>query len=107
MTQQRKAKSRLLEAMHETASDLYRLGFIDKRKMDRLGLLCFENVQDYDAEKVKALRERLELSQTVLADVLGASASTVRKWEAGAKRPSGPSRRLLDILDRKGLEAVL
>jgi len=93
--------------MHETASDLYRLGFIDKRKMDRLGLLCFENVQDYDAKKVKALRERLELSQTVLADVLGASPSTVRKWEAGDKRPSGPSRRLLDILDRKGLEAVL
>ena len=102
-----KATSRILEAMHETASDLYRLGFIDKRKMERMDFLCLETVPDYDAEKIKALRERLSLSQTVLADVLGASPSTVRKWEAGAKRPSGPSRRLLDILDRKGLQAVL
>ncbi|MDR0273850.1 MAG: helix-turn-helix domain-containing protein [Burkholderiaceae bacterium] len=53
------------------------------------------------------MRARLRLSQTVMADVLGASPSTVRKWEAGDKRPSGPSRRLLDILDRKGIEALV
>jgi putative transcriptional regulator len=97
----------MLEAMHETASDLYRLGFIDKRKMDRMNFLCLGTTPDYDAGKIKALRERLSLSQTVMADVLGASPSTVRKWESGDKRPSGPSRRLLDILERKGLEAVL
>jgi putative transcriptional regulator len=45
-------------------------------------------VRAYDAAKVKALRERL-------------------KWEVGDKRPSGPSQKLLDIIDRKGLEAVL
>ena len=91
-----KTKSRILEAVHESASDLHRLGFIDKRKM-----------QKYDAEKVKALRERLHLSQAVLASVLNTSTSTVRKWEVGDKRPSGPSQKLLDILERKGLEAVL
>jgi putative transcriptional regulator len=107
MTAKAKPKSRLLEAVHETASDLHRLGFIDKHKMRQYDLLCLETTQDYDAEKVKALRQRLQLSQTVLAKALGASPSTVRKWEAGDKRPSGPSRRLLDILDRKGLEAVL
>lgn len=56
---------------------------------------------------MKALRERLQLSQAVLASVLNTSASTVRKWEVGDKRPSGPSQRLLDIIERKGLEAVL
>ena len=39
--------------------------------------------------------------------VLNTSTSTVRKWEVGDKRPSGPSQKLLDILERKGLEAVL
>jgi putative transcriptional regulator len=102
-----KAKSRLLEVMHETAGNLHRLGFIDKRKMGRMDFLCLVPAQDYDAKKVKALRDRLRLSQSALADVLGASASTVRQWEAGDKHPSGPSRRLLDILDRKGIEAVL
>ena len=56
---------------------------------------------------VEALRERVKLSQTVLASVLNTSASTVRKWEIGEKHPSGPSLKLLSLLDRKGLDAVL
>lgn len=43
----------------------------------------------------------------VLAAVLNTSASTVRKWEIGEKQPSGPSLKLLNLIDRKGLEAVL
>jgi putative transcriptional regulator len=31
----------------------------------------------------------------------------VRQWEIGQKRPSGPSLKLLDLLDRKGLEALI
>lgn len=107
MTTKTKAKSRIMEAVHEGARDLHRLGFIDKRKMQTYDLLCPEPVQEYDAEKVKALRKRLRLSQAVLASVLNTSASTVRKWEVGDKRPSGPSQRLLKIIERKGLEAVL
>jgi putative transcriptional regulator len=53
------------------------------------------------------LREQLQLSQAVLASVLNTSISTVRKWEVGDKRPSGPSLKLLDLIARKGLEAVL
>ncbi|MDO5623861.1 MAG: DNA-binding transcriptional regulator [Pseudomonadota bacterium] len=107
MTAKTKAKSRILEAVHETAGDLHRLGFIDKRKMQKYDVLCLAPIQDYDAAKVKALRERLNLSQTVLASVLNTSTSTVRKWEVGDKRPSGPSQKLLDIIERKGLQAVL
>ena len=43
----------------------------------------------------------------MLASVLNTSASTVRKWEVGDERPSGPSRKLLDLIEREGLEAVL
>jgi putative transcriptional regulator len=107
MTTKTKIRNRILEAVRETAADLHRLGFIDKRKMRKYDALCLDPVQDYDAEKVKALRERLHLSQAVLASVLNTSLSTVRKWEVGDKRPSGPSQRLLDIIERKGLEAVL
>ena len=102
-----KPRSRSLEAVHSTAQDLHRLGFIDKRKMHQYDALCLAPVQDYDATRIKALRERLQLSQAVLASVLNTSASTVRKWEIGDKRPSGPSQKLLDLIERKGLEAVL
>jgi len=35
-----KAKSQILDAVHETAMDLHRLGFIDKRKMQKYEALC-------------------------------------------------------------------
>ena len=107
MTTKSKAKSPIFEAVHETASDLHRLGFIDKRKMVKFDLLCLEPIAPYDSEKIRALRERLQLSQSVLAAVLNTSLSTVRKWEVADKHPSGPSLKLLNLLDRKGLEALL
>ena len=102
-----KSRSRILEAVHETASDFRRLGFIDKRNMSKFDALCLEPVPEYDSQKIRALREHLQLSQAVLAAVLNTSLSTVRKWEVGDKHPSGPSLKLLNLLDRKGLEAVL
>lgn len=102
-----KARSRLFEAVHETASDLHRLGFIDKRKMSKFDALCLNPVPEYDSQKIRALRDQLQLSQAVLAAVLNTSLSTVRKWEIGDKHPSGPSLKLLNLLERKGLEAVL
>ena len=107
MTQKSKAKSSIFEAVHETASDLHRLGFIDKRKMRKFDVLCLDPIPAYDSEKIRALRDHLQLSQAVLASVLNTSLSTVRKWEVGDKRPSGPSLKLLNLLDRKGLEAVI
>ncbi|QIM48136.1 MULTISPECIES: DNA-binding transcriptional regulator [Alcaligenaceae] len=103
----RKTKSAILDAVHETTSDLHRLGFIDKRKLQKFQALCLTPVPEYNSEQIRALREQLKLSQTVLASVLNTSASTVRKWEIGEKRPSGPSLKLLNLLERKGLDAVL
>ncbi len=107
MTTKTKAKSRIFEAVHETASDLHRLGFIDKRKMNKFDVLCLDPIPAYDSKKIRALRDHLQLSQAVLAAVLNTSLSTVRKWEVGDKHPSGPSLKLLSLLERKGLEAVL
>ncbi|MEY4713186.1 MAG: hypothetical protein RIS88_2636 [Pseudomonadota bacterium] len=102
-----KANSRILDAVHQTAEDLQRLGFIDKRKQRKFDALCLPPIPPYDGEQIKALRERVKLSQAVLASLLNTSASTVRKWEIGEKHPSGPSLKLLNLLDRKGLEGVL
>ena len=38
-----KHKSRLLEAVHETARDINELGFIDKRALNRYDALCIEH----------------------------------------------------------------
>ena len=107
MTTKSKAKSPIFEAVHETASDLHRLGFIDKRKMRKFDVLCLDPIPAYDSEKIRTLRDQLQLSQAVLASVLNISLSTVRKWEVGDKHPSGPSLKLLNLLDLKGLGALI
>ncbi len=107
MTRKIKAKTKILAAVHETAKDLHEIGFIDKRKMNKYDLLCLEPIPKYDSKKIRKLRLQLHLSQSVLAAVLNTSISTVQKWEIGEKHPRGPSLKLLHLLDRKGLEAVL
>ncbi len=107
MTTKVKAKSPIFDAVHETAADLHRLGFIDKRKMRQFDVLCLAPIPDYDSHKIRALRDQLQLSQSVFAAVINTSLSTVRKWEIGDKHPSGPSLKLLNLLERKGLEALM
>lgn len=107
MSTKTKAKSPILKAVHETARDLHSLGFIDQRKMRKFDVLCLDQIPTYDSEKIRALRDRFKLSQAVLASVLNTSLSTVRQWEIGDKHPSGPSQKLLNLLERKGLEALI
>lgn len=102
----REAKSRLMDAVHETAQDLYEAGIIDKRKMSQYDLMCLKPVEAYDAEKIKSLRARLNLSQSVLAAALNTSLSSVRQWEQGLKKPSGAAQKLISLLDHKGLEVL-
>jgi putative transcriptional regulator len=72
-----KHKSRLLEAVHETARDLHKLGVIDKRTMREFDVLCVEPVSAYSAEQIRSLRERYRLSRAVMATVLNTSLSTI------------------------------
>lgn len=107
MKQTKIEKNRILNAVHDVARDLHTLDFIDKRAMRRYDALCLEPVPDYTATDIRALRERYRLSQAVLASILNTSLSTVQKWEIGEKHPGGPSLKLLNILDRKGLDSLI
>ena len=106
MTTKTKTRSKILNAVHETARDLRSAGFIDLRRMREYDALCLAPVPEYSSAKIRALRDRYKLSQAVLASVLNTSLSTVRQWEIGDKHPSGPSAKLLYLLDRKGIEGL-
>ena len=107
MKTKKQGKSRILEAVHDTAADLRAGGFISKRRMQEYSALCGAPIACYSRSKIRSLRKRHRISQAVLATVLNTSLSTVRQWEIGAKQPSGPSLKLLDLLNRKGLEALI
>ena len=51
--------------------------------------------------------ESLHFSQPVFACHLNTTASTIRKWEQGETRPTGPALKLLNVLADKGLQAII
>src|SRR2546425_5491601 len=53
-------------------------------------------------ERVRRLRQKLNLTQERLAQLLGVSWTTVNRWEAGASSPTGMAARLLILLERAG-----
>ncbi|MCA1669556.1 MAG: helix-turn-helix domain-containing protein [Thermomicrobia bacterium] len=53
----------------------------------------------YDAPRVRAVRQRLALSQEMFARALNVSDQTVRAWEQGTRPPSGSSLRLLELAE--------
>jgi putative transcriptional regulator len=93
--------------VHETAAGLRKAGLISKRRMGEFDALCKLSVHEMSPAEIKALREKNQFSQAVLAAVLNISPSTVQKWEIGAKKPSGASLKMLNLIERKGIEAVL
>jgi putative transcriptional regulator len=99
-------KSRILSEMQETARALQKAGAIDKHTMREFDVLCMPPVRNLSAAQIRAIRARSKMSQAVFAAVLNTSVSTVQKWEIGEKRPSGPSLKLLDVIERKGVSAL-
>jgi len=49
---------------------------------------------------VKKTRERLHLSQSAFAALMGVSIRTLQDWEQGRRKPSGPASALLLIANR-------
>ncbi len=99
------AKS-ILEAVHESATDLRKIGLIDEMTMREFDALCLPNIKEFSAAQIKRIRLREKASQGVFAAYLNISKSTVQKWEQGAKKPNGPSLKLLNLIDQRGLEIL-
>ncbi|RNJ48751.1 helix-turn-helix domain-containing protein [Methylocystis hirsuta] len=104
--------SRLREAILETAGDMRRLGLMDeatheKITLRQLGKDVAPEPAPITGEEIRSLREKARLSQAVFARYLNLTVGYVSQLERGAKRPSGPALVLLDLIRRKGMEAIL
>jgi putative transcriptional regulator len=97
----------ILGTVHDTAKDLRKAGLMDDMTMREFDALCLPKVKQYSARQIKRIRLRHKASQAVFAAYLNTSVSTVQKWEQGQKHPNGPSLKLLNLVDQKGLEALV
>lgn len=98
---------KVLRTVHETARDLFEIGAIDKITMREYDLLCLQPAPPIGAREIRELRVANRVSQAVFARFLGVGTSTVQQWEQGVKQPSSPALRLLELVRRKGLLALV
>lgn len=100
-------KSDAFQAIHTSAAALLKVGAIDKATMRSFDLSCLSQPQTLTADEIKKLRERCQVSQPVFARYLNTSESTIEKWESGARQPNGMALRLLSVVRKHGLNALL
>jgi len=104
--------SRLTKALLETADDMRRAGVMDAATHAKITLRHLGDKADVVTEpitgaEIRKLREQAHFSQAVFARYLNLTVGYVSQLERGAKRPSGPALVLLNVIRRKGIEAIL
>ncbi|MFV1872720.1 MAG: NadS family protein [Oleiphilus sp.] len=63
-------------------------------------------ITEFAEPEVKSIRDKIGLSQTRFAGLIGVSKRTLENWEQGRRHPTGPARALLRILDKDPESAV-
>jgi putative transcriptional regulator len=58
-------------------------------------------------EDIRTMREQAKMSQAVFAHYLNLTPGYVSQLERGAKPPTGAALALLNVIRRKGIEAIL
>ena len=95
------------KSITSTVRDLKKIGLVDDITLKNIENLCLPEVKEYSPENIVTIRKKFKLSQAAMASIFNISTSTVQKWEQGNKKPTGASRKLLDIMERKGIEALI
>jgi putative transcriptional regulator len=112
MAKKTKTNRRLTEELLETAQDMRASGLISKAVHEKITMRHLNDMPAtsptvLSGKEIRALREKANLSQAVFARYLKLTVGYVSQLERGAKRPTGPALVLLDVIKRKGIEAIL
>ncbi len=91
----------LKRAIGSTVQDLVNHGFktsFTGKELNKLGVKIPE--VKINAQDIRDIRAKINLSQTVFAKLLNVSSSSVRQWEQGTRTPSGSTKVLLELLQK-------
>ena len=105
-------RARFAREMVESVADLRSLGIIDgptykrtMRDLNREG--ADETIVPISGGDIRSMREQAHVSQAVLAKYLNLSVDHISKLERGALRPTGALLAMLNVIRRKGIDAIL
>lgn len=107
-----KTTNRLTRALLETAGDMRQAGFLDKAAYEKitmrhLGIKKKTETKPVTGREIRKMREKAHMSQAVFARYLNVTVGYVSQLERDEKHPTGAALVLLDVIRRKGIEAIL
>lgn len=108
----KKTPNRLTKNLIEMGKDLKKVGLLDEESYQKITmrLLKKEKIPKIEAitsNEILAIREREHLSQAVFAKYLNLTVGYLSKLESGLKKPTGSLLMLLNVINHKGLEAIV
>lgn len=108
----KKKTSRLTNTLLETAGGMRKAGLMDRVTYDKitlrhLGPKDTPRVAPILPEQIRTMRTRAKVSQAVFARYLNLTVGYVSQLERGTKRPTGAALALLNVIKRKGIDAIL
>lgn len=108
----KKKSRRLTKAILETAKDMFEAGIFDESEYEKITLrhLKKEKLHTGDpltSAEIRNLRENIHLSQAAFAKYLNLTVGYISQLERGVKQPKGAVLTLLNVIRRKGFEALL
>lgn len=106
MSKKEQYKSDAFAAVHETMDALHQIGAIDKKTMRNFDKACLETLTEIKPSAIRDLRKRENVSQPIFATYLNVSKNLISDWERGVKKPGGPALRLLNVVQKHGLDAL-
>ena len=90
------------ESLRETIQGIVDLGedtLFTKKELNELGIKFSEI--NMPPERIQKIRSSYKISQSVFANLMNVSLSTVRQWEIGVRQPTGATKVLLEIMERE------
>jgi putative transcriptional regulator len=98
-----KRSKRVKEAVGSLTQDLIDAGMgspFTEKELNYYGVKIPE-IKQMTPAKIKKIRKRARLSQSVFAKLLNVSPASIKQWEQGTRNPTGPTKVLLDLLYKK------
>lgn len=103
-----RGKARMRSEIVEAMEGLNKIGLVGddelrKTTMRMLGRDAVPKIAPLSPSEIIRVRERVGVSQAVLAGYFNVATSTVSQWERGERRPTGTALKLLHVVRQVGI----
>lgn len=95
------------DTINDLAEGLYKADIIDQKTLRNLTEEELPVLHEFTGEEIQQLRKKQSLSQSVFAKYLNVSPAMIRGLEQGKRHAQGAILKLLNIVERHGINGLL